>query len=279
MRTALARRPRDRVAAPPEARRAMLQRRLGGRWLVLGEHRLAAGGGECLIDFVFLHQDHGVVLVLADRGPYAVPELAIGVLRSLLLRHGFSLRFPGHLPVVCVSVERTEAAELPARLDEAFAASAPIRIADPAWLAFLVAALDAENAPVTWEPPAPASPPPAPRRRFSLSMRDAVVAAAATGLFSAGLLAAPYLFGRTAPQPLAAAASAPPAMAKAVEPVVPARVVLPQRKPVPPAQAAGGRECRPYTAASAMSGPLRSGSGIACRMEDGRWRIVSHQPG
>src|SRR5687768_384482 len=176
MRTALARRHHDAVAAPPEVRRAALQKRLGGRWLVLGEHRLVAGGGECLIDFVFLHQDHGVVLVLADRGPYAVPELAIGVLRSLLLRHGFSLRFPGHLPVVCVSIERAEAAELPARLDEAFAASAPIEIADARWLDFLVAALAAENAPAAWSSAAPpqtdAVSEASPRRRLSLSLRD-----------------------------------------------------------------------------------------------------------
>ena len=277
----------------------MLQKRLGGRWLVLGEHRLAAGGGECLIDFVFLHQDHGVVLVLADRGPYAVPELAIGVLRSLLLRHGFPLRFPGHLPVVCVSIDRAEAAELPARLDEAFAASAPIEIADARWLDFLVAALVAENAPA-W---APAAPPPtaaaseaAPHRRLSPSMRDAVVAAAAIGLFAAGLAAAPYLFGGTVPPPQMPSGPGPVAMAPApaalplavVEapeavPPVPARIVLPQRKPAPPAparaQAPAGKECRPYTAASATPGPLRSGGGVACRMEDGRWRIVSHQPG
>jgi hypothetical protein len=378
MRTALDRGRRDSIDAP-EVRRAMLQKRLGRRWLVLGEHRLVGGGGECLIDFIFLHQDHGVVLVLADRGWYAVPELAVGVLRNLLLRHGFSLRFRGHLPVVCVSIDRAEAAGLPARLDAAFAQSAPIEITDPAWVEVLVAALAAENAPDTWQAAAPQPQTPAreaaPRNRLSLSVRDAVVAGAATGLFTAGLAAAPFLFSRTVPQlPAAAqapviatvspsafspappafeapvAAVLPPAAVEALTPAVPSLgvtetsvtavparehrqapaqaapppaapaaltpgvaplivilpprepthavpsavaeapatavaspIVLPQRKPAPPprapAHAAAGKECRPYTAGSAPPAPLRNEGGVACRTEDGRRRIVSHQPG
>jgi hypothetical protein len=39
--------------------------------------------------------------------------------------------------------------------------------------------------------------------------------------------------------------------------------------------ATDGRECRPYTSTTSLMGQERRVSGLACRLPDGRWKLVS----
>jgi surface antigen len=46
----------------------------------------------------------------------------------------------------------------------------------------------------------------------------------------------------------------------------------------PAAADAGNRECRPYTSSTTLTGRGLRVEGIACRGNDGQWRLVSEVP-
>lgn len=79
-----------------------------------------------------------------------------------------------------------------------------------------------------------------------------------------------------APAAAAAAAIGPPMrlVRDAAEPS-PSGSSLPS---APPGAAAAGRECRPYTSSTTLSGRAVAVQGIACRDGDGQWRLVSEVP-
>jgi hypothetical protein len=240
-----------RAATAPSQR---LPRRGGGtgsafparpdaRWRALKDLQVEAGGEFCSLDLVAAHPAHGLALMVVGRGEFAVPHLALRVVRAALREDGFGTRFPGFLPVVFLSLAEAELPGLPAALQRAFQREAPVEIDDPAWseaaLAAIAARSLAEPAPA-WETDEEAEPfaaAAAPRGRAS-GWTIALVAAAAfivSGAATAviGALSVPA----AAPAPPRAAAASAVAPAAAPPAVAPAPPAPASPAPVPAAAA------------------------------------------
>jgi hypothetical protein len=128
---------------------------------------LAGGSIVGPSDIVLAHPAIGVALLQVD--PHWTPD-AVSRLRALLDRHGFPLRFPGHLPVIHRRLRPEHLPELPVVLHEAFGWQDPITLApERAWVTALRGLLVAAPAPapvpapLPRATPAPAAVPSAPR--------------------------------------------------------------------------------------------------------------------
>jgi hypothetical protein len=219
-----------------------LPARPDARWRALKDVQVEAGGEFCSLDLVAAHPAHGLALVVVGRGEFAVPHLALRVVRAALREDGFGTRFPGFLPVVFLSLAEAELPGLPAALQRAFEREAPVEIDDPEWseaaLGAIAARSLAEPAPA-WETDAEAEPfaaAAAPRGRPP-GWTIALVAAAGLVLSGAATAVVAALSAPAAPPapPLAAAASvvAPAAAPPAAAPPAAAPALAPAPAPVP----------------------------------------------
>jgi hypothetical protein len=139
-------------------------------WLTLRNRRLSAGYQHCKIDLILMHEDHGVALMIADRGGYTFSDFGILSFREALGRVGFHTVFPGHLPVVFVSISPSEAKIAIGKVLAAFADEEPISIDGRGWTALAMrAALEPERArDDPWPAPMRAPPQDGPSRRRRL---------------------------------------------------------------------------------------------------------------
>jgi hypothetical protein len=229
----------------PTARRVhWLRPRQDEGWRVLRELRLLAGGEFHATDLVLLDPHHGIAVVVVGWGEFAVPDIAVRVVRAALAERGFAARHRGFLPVVFLAPDSDELEALPEALEQRFAAEPRLGLLDDDWVgdaADCLFAADQRHALAeTWNEPPPEGSRPGARhegRRLALAFAGGALAMALA--LAAATLVVPHGGAR----PTDAAAS-PPAPARLVaapaaagepallfsEPVPP----LPRRKPEPP---------------------------------------------
>lgn len=117
--------------------------RLDPGWRIFRDRRIAADGEQYRIQFIIMHRDYGVGLVVLARQEYTSPEIAVRVMRTLLQRSGFDREYRGFLPIVFVALNVDEAQAAPACIAKAFAASPTIGIRDGTWVDWVSNAFEA----------------------------------------------------------------------------------------------------------------------------------------
>jgi hypothetical protein len=133
--------------------------RLDPGWRIFRDRRIAADGEQYRIQFIIMHRDYGVGLVVLARQEYTSPEIAVRVMRTLLQRSGFDREYRGFLPIVFVALNVDEAQAAPTRIAKAFAASPAIGIRDGTWVDWVSNAFEALGEQTSDAGPAAASEP------------------------------------------------------------------------------------------------------------------------
>ncbi|MBV9521482.1 MAG: hypothetical protein JO010_01730 [Alphaproteobacteria bacterium] len=153
--------------------------RLDPGWQVIRNRRIAADGEQYRVQFIIMHRDFGVGLVVLSRQEYTAPEIAIRTTRAMLKRRGFDRQFRGFLPIVFVALDPDDTQAAPTQIAQAFTAAPPIGVTDAGWVEWTANAFDGLDE-ETADPPNPERaediaitdievspmPPPRPSRRW-----------------------------------------------------------------------------------------------------------------
>lgn len=102
-----------------------LVRRFKGEWKIIKSRRLHSGSKEYSVELVMIHPDHGIAIISVCPGEYALPDLAIDIVRDILRKSAISQHSVATLPIVFVSAHERSMQEVAEELQRAFATSAP----------------------------------------------------------------------------------------------------------------------------------------------------------
>jgi hypothetical protein len=105
---------------------------LDAKWRALKDLRLAAADAFAIVDFVIVHPDHGIALVVVDRKT-SNARTAIRVVQAALRQDGFYARFSGFLPIVFLPISDADFSELPLLLMDSFQRERPISVPHAGW--------------------------------------------------------------------------------------------------------------------------------------------------
>jgi hypothetical protein len=98
-----------------------LVRRFKSEWKIIKSRRLHSGSKEYSVELVMVHPDHGIAIVSVCPSEYALPDLAIEIVRDILRKSAISQHSVAMLPIVFVSAHERSMQEVADELQDAFA--------------------------------------------------------------------------------------------------------------------------------------------------------------
>jgi hypothetical protein len=98
-----------------------LVHRFKGEWKIIKGRRLHSGSKEYSVELVMVHPDHGIAIVSVCPNEYALPDLAIEIVRDILGKSAISRHSVATLPIVFVSAHERSMQEVADELQDAFA--------------------------------------------------------------------------------------------------------------------------------------------------------------